>query len=193
LVFIITGQLVLHDHCRDLLFDHSSAELLVINAKERAKSRALTTFEQMTSLTDNEESENSVVEEEEESENISFDRKTGAKKIARKLPKSMLREAPKTREEYVFENFRIYMKWAQDLISFNQNLFEYGKPKNIFVNMPKEFDYIFEMANNEIQKVEGDLEYKPLIADDVYEEDIANKLQLFGGFYSKIYNKTNCF
>lgn len=176
----------------DLLFDHSSAELLVINAKERAKSRALTTFEQMTSLGVNEED---VIDEEqqEESENISFDRKTGAKKIARKLPKSMLREAPKTREEYVFENFRIYMKWAQDLISFNQNLFEYGKPKNIFVNMPKEFDFIYEMANNEMQKIEGELEYKPLIADDVYEEDIANKLQLFGGFYSKIYNKTNCF
>ena len=177
----------------DLLFDHSSGELLVLNAKERAKSRALTTTAQTFSLGNDSEEQEAEIKTEEDTENISFDRKTGAKKIARKLPKSMLREAPKTREEYVFENFRIYMKWAQDLITFNNNIFSFGEPKKIFVNMPKEFDFLFEMANQEMKKVEGTIEYKPLISDDVYEEPIANNLPLFGGFYSKIYNKTNCF
>lgn len=179
----------------DLLFDHSSGELLVLNAKERAKSRSLTTFEQMTVLNDGDEetNENNNNISEEEKESFIFDKKTGAKKVARKLPKSMLREAPKTREEYVFENFRIYMKWAQDLISFNPTLTNYGNPNKVFVNMPKEFDYLFEMANNEMEKVNVSIEYKPLISDDVYDENIASELQLYGGLYSKLYNKTNCF
>ena len=176
----------------DLLFDHSSGELLVLNAKERAKSRALTTVAQTFSIGETEDQETET-QTEDETENISFDKKTGTKKVARKLPKSMLRESPKTREEYVFENFRLYMKWAQDLIIFNNSLFSFGEPKKIFVNMPKEFDFLFEMANKEIEKVEGTIEYKPLITDDMYEESIASQLQLFGGFYSRIYNKTNCF
>lgn len=179
----------------DLLFDHSSAELLVINAQERAKSRSLTTIEKLTAFED-EEAESLSNENDsslEESESFTFDKKTGAKKVARKLPKSMLREAPKTREEYVFENFRIYMKWAQDLISFNPALTVHGNFNKVFVNMPKEFDFLFEMANNEMEKVNSSLRYNLLISDDVYDEQVATKLELFGGFYSKIYNKTNCF
>ena len=34
----------------DLLFDHSSGELLVLNAKERAKSHALTTVDKILPL-----------------------------------------------------------------------------------------------------------------------------------------------
>ena len=49
------------------------------------------------------------------------------------------------------------------------------------------------MANNEMAKVGVEMEYKPLISDDVYDENIANKLELYGGFYSRMYNKTNCF
>ena len=179
----------------DLLFDHSSGELLVLNAKERAKSRALTTFDQMVTLNEDEESteNNNTEATDEERESFAFDKKTGAKKVARKLPKSMLREVPKTREEYVFENFRVYMKWAQDLISFNPSLSDHGKPNKVFINMPKEFDYLFEMANNEMNKVGVEIEYKPLISDDVYDENIANSLELYGGLYSKMYNKTNCF
>ena len=36
-------------------------------------------------------------------------------------------------------------------------------------------------------------EVSKMIADEVYDEGIAENLSLFGGFYSRIYNKTNCF
>ena len=49
------------------------------------------------------------------------------------------------------------------------------------------------MPNNEMGKVNVSIEYKPLISDDVYDENIASELQLYGGLYSKLYNKTNCF
>ena len=175
----------------DLLFDHSSGELLVLNAKERAKSRALTTLEKTLTLTEEEEQPVQPEENEGINETFTFDKKTGAKKTARKLPKSMLREAPKTREEFVYENFRIFMKWSMDVITFNPILSALGEPKKIFVNMPKEFDYLYEMANNETE--EGKVEFVKLIADDVYDEEIASNLELYGGFYAKIFNKTNCF
>ena len=175
----------------DLLFDHSSGELLVLNAKERAKSRALTTLEKTLTLTEEEEQVVQPEENEGINETFTFDKKTGAKKTARKLPKSMLREAPKTREEFVYENFRIFMKWSMDVITFNPILSALGEPKKIFVNMPKEFDYLYEMANNETE--EGKVEFVKLIADDVYDEEIASNLELYGGFYAKIFNKTNCF
>lgn len=175
----------------DLLFDHSSGELLVLNAKERAKSRALTTLEKTLTLTEEEEQPVQLEENEGINETFTFDKKTGAKKTARKLPKSMLREAPKTREEFVYENFRIFMKWSMDMITFNPILAALGEPKKIFVNMPKEFDYLFEMANNQTE--EGKVEFVKLIADDVYDEEIASNLELYGGFFAKIFNKTNCF
>lgn len=179
----------------DLLFDHSSGELLVLNAKERAKSRALTTMEQMTALDSDEENNNDNVNPnpEQEGETFSFDKKTGLKKTARKLPKSMQREVPKTREEYVYENFRIFMKWAQDLIIFNPVISAYGRPEKIYVNMPREFDYLYEMANNDTSGLDNPIQYIKMIADEVYDEGIAENLSLFGGFYSRIYNKTNCF
>lgn len=177
----------------DLLFDHSSGELLVLNAKERAKSRALTTIDKLTALESDEEEEGQTDVVEQEGETFTFDKKSGLKKTARKLPKSMQREAPKTREEYVFENFRIFMKWAQDLIVFNQPISAYGKPEKIYVNMPREFDYLYEMANNEFNNLDTKYEYVKLIADDVYDEEIASNLNLYGGFYSRIFNKTNCF
>lgn len=178
----------------DLIFDHSSGELLVLNAKERAKSRQLTTFEKSLVLESPEEEESNVNETnlnpEEGNETFTFN-KSGLKKVARKLPKSMLREAPKSREEFVYENFRIFMKWAQDLIIFNPLLTDLGNPKSIYVNMPKEFDYLYEIANNE--SLEQKLTYKPLIPEDVYEEENASKLVLSGGLYCKQYNKTNTF
>lgn len=180
----------------DLLFNHSSGELLVLNAKERAKSRTLTTVEQTATLDDEGEEGQVAVNETVVSDEVdpyAFDKRTGMKKVARKLPKSMLREVPKTREEYVYENFRIYMKWAQDLIINNPVLTAHGKPEKVLVNMPKEFDFLFEMANNEMEKTDIPVRYSTLIAEDVYDEKIVNDLYLYGGFYSKIYNKTNCF
>ena len=85
------------------------------------------------------------------------------------------------------------MKWAQDLIIFNPVLTNYGKPEKIYVNMPKEFDFLIEMVNAELQTVENPLVYELLIADELYDESIATNLDLYGGFYARLYNKTNCF
>ena len=179
----------------DLLFDHSTGELLVLNAKEKAKARQLTTMDQTATMgtAGTEFDEDSEVDENNDAQSeVTFEnRNTQLKKTARKLPKFMLRDTPKTKEEYVYENFRIFMKWGQDLFINNPTLTSIGTPDKIYVNMPLEYNFLYEMANaeSEVSKIT----YAPLIAEDVFEEQIANNLELFGGFYVKQFNRVNNF
>lgn len=177
----------------DLLLENKNGKLLVLNAKEKAKARVLTSMEQIEPIIDevDVEDENQLIEENRATYII--DKVTGRKKQGRKLPKFMLRELPNDEQGYVYENFRIYMKWAQDLITFNPELASFGNPKKVFVNIPKEFEYVFEMANNENKNNGIELEYLPLISSEDVNEEILNNLELYGGLYSKIFNKSNCF
>ena len=179
----------------DLLFDHTTGELLVLNAKEKAKARQLTTIDDTNALgtsdTEFEEGEEGD-DQNVDTTDVTFEnRNTQLKKTARKLPKFMLRETPKTKEEYVYENFRIFMKWAQDLIINNPTLTAVGLTDKVYVNMPREYDFIYEMANAD--SAESKITYAPLIAPDVYEEEVAKNLELFGGFYVKQFNRINNF
>lgn len=205
--YIIKGKMVGYYHlpfgynmlyksrlaAEDLLFDHATGELLVLNAKEKAKARQLTTMDQTSTLgtagtefdEDDEEMNNN------EQLEVSFENRGNQyKKVARKLPKFMLRETPKTKEEYVYENFRIFMKWSQDLLINNPILTSIGLPKQVYVNMPREYDFVYEMANN---SEESKITYLPLVEADAYEEEVFNNLELFGGFYVKQHNRLNNF
>lgn len=178
----------------DLLFDHATGELLVLNAKEKAKARQLTTMDQTSTLgtagtefdEDEEDNEESPVE-------VSFENRSNNqyKKVARKLPKFMLRETPKSKEEYVYENFRIFMKWSQDLFINNAVLTSIGLPDKVYVNMPREYDFLYEMAN--ANNEESKITYAPLVSVEAYEEEVAKNLELFGGFYVKQHNRLNNF
>lgn len=177
----------------DLLFDHTTGELLVLNAKEKAKARQLTTIDQtMTLGTADTEFDENETEETSQTE-VTFENRNGmqVKKVARKLPKFMLRETPKGKDEYVYENFRIFMKWSQDLFINNPILTSIGTPNKVYVNMPREYDFVYEMANADSE--ESKITYAPLIASDVYEEEVAKNLELFGGFYVKQFNRVNNF
>lgn len=197
------GYTILHKSrlaSEDLLFNHTTGELLVLNAKEKAKARQLTTIDQNatmgtagTEFGENEDFDEDADENVEVKAEVSFDGRAGMqlKKTARKLPKFMLRETPKTKDEYVYENFRIFMKWAQDLFINNPILTTIGEPDKIYVNMPKEYDFLFEMANKD--SVESNITYATLIPDDKYVDEIAKNLELYGGFYVKQFNRTNNF
>ena len=130
----------------DMLFDHSYAELAVLNAKEKAKSKKLTIMaaaegadyskevadtepdsasaEAADSDEDVEDAED--LEQEETAEEtdpaapesmpLQINQKIFVKKSPRKLPKFMQRELPETEEGIACENFRIFIKWALTLI-----------------------------------------------------------------------------
>lgn len=199
----------------DLLFDHSSAELIVLNAKEKAKAKALTMADDEPEVTapaeeasvvveddddwleimpprrknedeDDELEAELMAEEEYESEFIS----RGRKKAPRKLPKFMLRPVPTNREDFMYENFRLFVKWTLELIASNQSIINLGPPEAVFVNMPDEYFFLYEKVNLEVE--DNGVRFMPLLIGD--KKDIIRKnLELYGGFYVKQLNRFNNF
>ena len=181
----------------DLLFDHSPAELLVLNAKEKARAKQLTVGEEIAAIESDAAAENAEQTDAEStfemSEEAAFEARYSmgyAKKEARKLPKFMQRENPSSREGYAYENFRIFMKWTLDLIANNALLVNLGGIDTVFVNMPADNDFLYDMANQEQE--EHKVKFLPLL-DSQDQEVVVRNLELVGGFYVKQYNKVNNF
>lgn len=174
----------------DVLFEHSTAELIVLNAKEKARAK------QLTMMNNESAAENTDVDEEalNDPTNVNVEvqavtYKTLPKKIARKLPKFMLRETPTDEQGYEYENFRIFMKWALNLIESNDKLSLQGKPETVYVNMPHEFEPLIALANEE--KSENEIEFAMLETKE--KEIVSNHLELYGGLCSNIAGKDNIF
>lgn len=180
----------------DLLFDHSPAELLVLNAKERARAKQLTVGEEIAAMESDAEAAESAEQAENESaaeveDNFETVYSSGlTKKVARKLPKFMLRDNPSGKEGYVYENFRIFLKWTLDFIASNATLVNLGEIDTVYVNMPQENAFLYDMINADEE--EHKVKFLPLLDSDE-QEAIVRNLELFGGFYVKQYNKINNF
>lgn len=179
----------------DLLFEHASAELLVLNAKEKAKAKQLTMMGEEV-LTDPDAQETvrpsgGYAEE----EGAMFDVASSAegKKTARKLPKFMLRDVPTDREGFVYENFRIFLKWTLELIANNPSITTLGAVSTVYVNMPRTFDFLYDMVNAE--EKENKVKFMPLVTGASFDASAAGAkdLELFGALYVKQFNKTNNF
>ncbi len=172
----------------DVLFDHSSGELLVLNAKEKAKAKQLTMMGEEVIL--DPDVEDAMSDDSEQQSVFDTDVSFSSRKMARKLPKFMLRDTPTDREGFAYENFRIFMKWALDLIAGNPDITELGAIENVYVNMPSEYNYLYEKINAEAK--ENKVKFVPL-ATDRQSEEKAKDLELFGGTYVKQFNATNNF
>lgn len=192
------------------LFDHSVAELLVLNAKEKAKSKKLTTYDSTEDAlamenfiknivgevgTDGEETEEStsLVEYEEKESEIEAQTPSEIKgkpiKALKKIPKYMMRETPESKEGFIYENFRPIVKWSLELIRGNQEIFVTGTPKTVFVNIPKEYASVFESIKNDNQ---SKVNFVPLCDEDEYIKEKEN-LELYGGLFITKRNKVNVF
>ncbi len=155
------------------LYHTDAAELLVINAKERAKSTKLTmaidldeeidetlpdeddVIEQNPELpdltvagSDEEPVENESVQDEDD-EDIPPAIKTLRKSAIRVLPKFMRREEPTDPQGFVLENFRMFEKRILMLIR-DLALYEYfPKIENVVIALPAELAYITESMKSE--------------------------------------------
>ena len=204
----------------DMLFDHTMAELTVLNARERAKSKKLSVLDD-TPIGDMTESvnldamlvTNNDWDDEDETEAPTQAEATPAKaapaedeaaaaeadstvetapvtnapkvkimskKTPRKLPMFMQRPIPETEDGITQENFRVFVKWALALIQNNQKLTDFGAPKFVCVNLPKNFQFVIDGVNEE-EKENGLPFVRFSFADD--NEDLAQNLELFGGLY----------
>ena len=102
----------------------------------------------------------------------------------------MQREAPTSEEGYVYENFRIFLKWTLDFISNNATLVNLGEIDTVYVNMPQENAFLYDMINADEE--EHKVRFLPLL-DSAEQDNAARNLDLYGGFYVKQYNKINNF
>ncbi len=175
----------------DLLFDHSSGELLVLNANEKAKAKHITMMgEEVLADPDAIPSED---EEDEEEEALFVSAAGNGKRTGRKLPKFMQRELPTDREGFVYENFRIILKWTLDVLAGNPAITSQGAIDMVYVNMSKEYDFLFPRLNSE---EEGHrVKFVPLLAGNGYSDQAADAkdLELFGGFQLRQFGKLNNF
>ncbi len=182
----------------NMLFDFPEADLLVLNAMEKAKLKKLTMLEndnaaqtaQAISEIDGEQGEVEVYDSELERVNPDAipTQKVLPKKVPLRLPKFMTRPMPSGEQEYAYENFRILIKWALNIIASNKsNLLE--PIDKVFVNLPAEFDYIFEMTNSEQE--ENGCEFVRFTARNA--DNFLNNMELYGGFFDESPNYSNDF
>ncbi len=177
------------------LFDHTAGDLLVLNAKEKAKRKQLTSLDDEEELEEQDEIVEDDLDEEFDDDDLEDNdgvQKVGAlyKRLNRKLPKFMLRPTPTTPHEFEFENFRVFVKWALEIIRNNAEILTFGIPELVVVNMPEKFHHVLDLVNNE--QTENKILFQPLLANKLNEVNKEN-LELFGGLYIKKYNKNNNF
>ncbi len=140
-------------------FDHFIAEREVENAKALAKNKR-------------------IVEVEADDETVELKSKTG--KTARRYPKFMIREVPQSREGVAYENFRPILKWVQEIIRQNTEIFQNQDKIKIYCCLPDSLGYLVEMAKSEDQA----LRISALTVAEAERDKIA-KIDLYGAFYAK--------
>ena len=180
------GYGILHNNQltgEDMLFDNSSAELLLLNAKEKARAKQLTVISndvEQTSDAHNvfSDSFGSEADGEDEVEEV---------RGGRKLPKYMLRDIPDSEAGFIYENFRIFVKWTLELIASNSQITSLGDIETVYVNMPKEYAFLFDMANEEL--AENGTVFAPVVAGAT----ALKTLEMLGGFNVGQYNGINNF
>lgn len=163
----------------DMLFDNRAGELLVLNARERARAKQLTMEGTFAAGSD---------EESEPTYETAAD--GSVRRSARKLPKFMQRPTPQSRNEFVYENFRIFIKWALDLINNNQSIVSLSKLDKVVVNLPAEYNFLFDMVNDD--KEEHGVTFVPMMAEGE-QSPFTENLELYGGFFLGQYNAANTF
>lgn len=155
-----------HVVSEDTLFGHRAAKLLVHTSKEKARDKQQTP------------------------EGVVLVSKGADAETGRKLPKFMQRSTPLYEEEFVYENFRVFLKWAQELINNNQDITSLVKIDTVYINMPDEYHFLFDIVS---KKQEGrDVAFAPLLPEGG-EVTFAQDLELYGGFFTGRYNEANTF
>lgn len=155
------------------LFDHSSAELMVRTAHEHAKSKCFAALDSDMTAPDGEET------------------LAGGKKAIKKSAKLHTREMPTEAKGFIYENFRIILKWTLNLLQSNPAILAQGAIDTVYMNIAPEYQFLFDMLAEE----ENGVSFVPVFTGNRQpgaEKDL-RQLTLFGGLQLKQYGKYNNF
>lgn len=231
----------------NMQYNHDVADLAIINAKEKAKMKALTVEAIPDDLADvadsvteqliaannlNEPVDNSVSEvlasaeesvpqvnpldvtvgeiinegeetdefdeelaEEERRERLMNEmletrkKKVFARKMPKRLPKFMLRPVTEEPEAILYENFRMFIKWA---LLYNSHLKQQEylpKMECVVVNMPEKYAFLIDKANEGEEASELPFEF----LEPFGNENVVGNLELVGALFTGMYNKRQNF
>ena len=115
-------------------------------------------------------------------------KKIFARKMPKRLPKFMLRETPETPEGFIYENFRMFIKWA---LLYNSQLKqkEYlPKIDTVLINIDEKYQSAIDKANTEEEASE--LKFVRL---ENLGPNINAHLDLVGALYGGVFNKRQNF
>ena len=175
----------------NMLFDHSVAELAVLNAKEKAKAKQLTMA--ATAMQVDEELDEGIEAfggKTEMSASNAVVYKTLPKKTPRVLPKFMQRPEPQTAEELRYENFRIFEKYILEYLRSNKNYNIVGAPSAVYFNMPDEYKPLLEISNQSFE--ENQIAFKAMEFPKLDSNAKAN-LEIYGATLAGSLNLQNNF
>ena len=170
------------------LFDHSPAEIVVLKAIAKAKAKQLTEDE-VFEFSTTEENDNYIkLGSANEPLFPSYDKKADAK-ANRKLRGYMARELPADPDGFIYENFRIFMKWTLELLKSNQNLVNLSQIDTVYVNIPGNREKLFDKVNSE-----GDMTIRfEHLEVEGKDNALLSDLELYGALYTKQYGALNNF
>lgn len=143
------------------LFDYFSAKQLVHSAKEKARAKTTLTDEDIFAFSETEE------------------------ETAK--PESAHRAIPTDRSGFIYENFRIFVKWTLELLAANSKITALGAIDTVCVNMPAEYHFLFDRVN--LEQDENGVLFQPMFAGQAAPKI----LEMLGGLQVKQYNKLNNF
>ncbi len=164
----------------ECLFDHTAAAALVARAKAAARSRR---HPDDTPIHEEEGGGDSPMHEEERATEAAP--AFAVRRSVRRLPAFMLRPIPEAREGVLYENFRHFVKWALELVRANARNLHGEKISTVYVHMPKEYSFLYDMANSE---GEGGIVFAPIPA-----EDVPARLDAYGAVFGRGFTKPNNF
>ena len=76
------------------------------------------------------------------------------------------------------------------MLRSNKEIVSLAKLDNVYVNLPTEYNYLFEIFN--YRRENHGVTFAPLLPEGT-EVTIAENLELYGGFYLNQYNEANAF
>lgn len=161
------------------LFDYSGARRLVQSAMEKARSRQSDMAGEEEILFESDETLNEA--------GAMYTGETGKNRGKRELPKLMSHKQSKGGKEFLYKNFRIFVKWALELIASNPKITALGEIDTVYVNVPAEFLFLFDVVNEE--KEENGVVFAPMFDGGACPKI----LEMLGGLQAKQYNKVNNF
>ncbi len=113
-------------------------------------------------------------------------KKVFVRKIPKRLPKFMLRPEPADAQGVIYENFRMFIKWAMLYYKWIKEQVYLHEFDCVLVNMPEKYAFLIDRANGD---EESELPFEYMGAD----ETIADNLEMIGALFSGVYNKRENF